>query len=66
MAAETGRTLKNHSETCRQPIESAMEADDVERARVEVNRRGREEAGTARQPRARKTPGRRLLVTVKI
>ena len=29
-----------------------MEADDVERARVEVNRRAREEAGAARQPRA--------------
>ena len=35
-----------------QRIESASEADDVERARVEVNRRAREEAGAARQPRA--------------
>ena len=33
-------------------IESAMDADDGERARVEVNRRAREEAGAARQPRA--------------
>ena len=33
-------------------IESAMEADDVERARVESNRRAREEAGAALQPRA--------------
>ena len=29
-----------------------MEVDDVERARVEANRRAREEAGAARQPRA--------------
>ena len=29
-----------------------MEADDVERARVAVNRQGGEEAGAARQPRA--------------
>ena len=29
-----------------------MEADDVDRARVEANRRAREEAGAARQPRA--------------
>ena len=33
-------------------IESAMDPDDGERARVEVNRRAREEAGAARQPRA--------------
>ena len=51
-AAETGRAPENHSETCRQRVESAMEADDVERSRVEVNRRAREEAGAARQPRA--------------
>ena len=29
-----------------------MEADDVERARVAVNRQAGEEAGAARQPRA--------------
>ena len=48
MAAETGRAR----EPCRQRIESAMEADDVGRARVELNLRAREEAGAARQPRA--------------
>ena len=37
----------------RRRIESAMEADDVERARVEANRRAREEAGAARQRRTR-------------
>ena len=52
MAAETGNAPENHSEACRRRIESAMEADDVERARVEANRRAREEAGAARQPRA--------------
>ena len=52
MAAETGHAPENHSEACRGRIESAMEADDVERARVEANRRAREEAGAARQPRA--------------
>ena len=52
MAAETGRAPENHADTCRQRIESAMEADDVERARVEVSRRAREEAGAARQQRA--------------
>ena len=52
MAAETGHAPENHSEACRRRIESAMEADDVERARVEANRRAREEAGAARQPRA--------------
>ena len=31
---------------------TAMEADDVERARVAVNRQAGEEAGAARQPRA--------------
>ena len=51
MAAETGRASENHSETCRQRTEPAMEADDVEQTRVEVNRRVREEAGAARQPR---------------
>ena len=35
VAAETGHTPENHSEACRRRIESAMEADDVERARVE-------------------------------
>ena len=44
MAAATGRAPENHSETCRQRIESAMGAEDFERARVEVNRRAREEA----------------------
>ena len=44
MAAETGRAPENHSETCRQRIESAMGANEFERARVEVNRRAREEA----------------------
>ena len=52
MAAETGRAPENHSEMCRQRIESAMAADDVERARIKVNRRAREEAGAAQQPRA--------------
>ena len=55
VAAETGRAPETHPETCRQRIESASEADDVERARVEVNRRTREEAGAARQPRGRRT-----------
>ena len=52
MAAETGHALANQSEACRRRIESAMEADDVERVWVEANRRAREEAGAARQPRA--------------
>ena len=47
-----GSASENHSETCRQRTEPAMEADDVEETRVEVNRRVREEAGAARQPRA--------------
>ena len=51
VAAKTSRAPEILSEACRQQIESAMEADDVERARVEVNRRAREEAGAARQPR---------------
>ena len=44
MAAETGRAPENHSQTCRQGIESAVGASDFERAPVEVNRRAREEA----------------------
>ena len=52
MAAETGHAPENHSEARRRRVESAMEADDVERARIESNRRAREEAGAARQPRA--------------
>ena len=64
MAAETGYAPENHSEACRRRIESAMEADDVERARVEANRRVREEAGNdadvgwgcARHSKARAAP----------
>ena len=33
MAAETGRAPENHSEACRQRIESAMEADGVSNVR---------------------------------
>ena len=51
MAAETGVAPEKHPEACRQRTQSAPEADDAERTRVELNRRAREEAGTARQPR---------------
>ena len=50
-AAESGRAPEKHPEAWRQRTQSASEADDVERSRVELNRRPREEAGTARQPR---------------
>ena len=50
-AAESGRAPEKHPEAWRQRTQSAPEADDVERSRVELNRRAREEAGTARQPR---------------
>ena len=51
MAAETGVAPEKHPEACRQLTQSALEPDDVERTRVELNRRAREEAGTARQSR---------------